>query len=95
VSPVFAAVVAGGIPISSCLTEPTNGITDGVEIYSPEINPDWAYSVYLEDDPSDPFALCGSTADSQLQISTEQFQACTRLLEQEAANQGVICGPPS
>lgn len=90
VSNAFVEVLAGNVPISSCLTEPTNFILDGTEIYSPAFGDDWVFAVELF--PG--FQICGASAEEfALPISPEQFQVCNELLEQAAASQGVPCVP--
>jgi len=73
----------------ACFTEPEAGIEDGVFVFDDYFIVPFAFSVKVEGQ-----WICGLSEDVlALPITPEQGLYCAELVEQAAAEQGLICGP--
>jgi hypothetical protein len=89
VNSLFAAAVAGEIPIEGCFTEPALGLLDGIVLFG---SLPFAAAGLLGTEP--PVYRCASLEGDLGPLTPAQGQLCADLLEQAAAAQSVPCVSP-
>jgi len=82
--PLFAAIVSGTVTVQQCFADSTSQVTNVVTTAGT--------FVLVNQSAAPPY--CSANLTQFLQITPQEAAVCKQALQQAAAQQGVVCGPP-